>query len=67
MSQLDLDVDVPEKVPVALRRAVEHFEEAFSELQSAWQDRNAGRVWHEFAKILDRAADSCDRAIDKHV
>jgi len=43
------------------------FRESNSELQSAWQDRNAGNVWTALAKILERAADSCDKAIAKHV
>lgn len=66
-NDLDLDIDIPEKLPAALRRAAERYRESASELHSAWQDRNAGRVWSEFARILDRAADSADRAIDKFV
>jgi hypothetical protein len=64
---LDLDVDTPEKVAQVLRAAAERFYESEGELQSAWQDRNAGRVWREFAKILERAADQCERAVSKYV
>lgn len=41
--------------------------ESESELQSAWTDPHAGRVWREFGKIADRAAASAQRAIDKYV
>jgi hypothetical protein len=69
MTQLDLDLDVatPEELPQVLRRAAEQFAQSESELQSAWTDPNAGRVWREFSKILERAAKSADKAIFDHV
>lgn len=63
----ELDVDVPEKLPEVLRHAAELYYESEAELQASWGDPQAGRVWREFAKILERAADSCDKAIDKFV
>ena len=59
-TDLDLDVDAPEKVANVLRRAADKYWESESELQSMWQDPRAGRIWREFAKILERAADQCD-------
>jgi len=42
MRSLDLDVDAPEKVPRVLRAASEAFQASAAELESAWQDREAG-------------------------
>jgi hypothetical protein len=64
---LDLDVDAPEKVPQVLRRAADKFRESTDELQSAWQDEHAGKVWTAIATILDRAASACEKAIEKHL
>lgn len=64
---LDLDVSTPEEVAVILRRAADRFRDSTDELGSAWQDRRAGRVWSEFAKVLDRAAAACDKAVKDHV
>lgn len=58
---LDLDVDCPEKVARVLRAAAEKFFEAHSELQSAWQDKSAGAAWAKIARILERAAASCEK------
>jgi hypothetical protein len=59
--KLDLDVDAPDKVADVLRRAAEAFYDSASELESAWQDRAAGRPWMKIAAILERAAASVDR------
>jgi acyl-CoA reductase-like NAD-dependent aldehyde dehydrogenase len=67
MPDLDLDVDTPEKVAEVLRRAAQRFNESASELESAWQDRNAGKVWVKFAEILERAAKSCDFWLKEYV
>lgn len=61
MKNLDLDVDSPDKVGGVLRRAAEAYYESAGELQGAWGDRNAGKIWEKIAHILDRAADSIDR------
>jgi hypothetical protein len=63
----NLDVDTPEKVPQALRAVADRFRESNDELRSAWQDEHAGKVWTAIATILDRAAKSCEQAIEKHV
>jgi hypothetical protein len=57
----------PEELPKMLRAAADLFAQSQSELVSSWQDRNAGRVWGEFARIMERAAASCELAIAKHV
>jgi hypothetical protein len=64
---LDLDVDSPEKVPQVLRRAADQFRQSTDELKSAWQDQHAGKVWTAIATILDRAASSCEQAIQEHL
>jgi hypothetical protein len=61
------DPATPEGIPVALRAAADLFAQSREDLAVSWQDRDAGRVWGEFARILNRAADACDRAIAKHV
>ena len=61
------DCDTPEKVPVILANAAEAFRDSAAELQGAWQDQNAGKVWADFATILDRAAESCRKAIAKRL
>lgn len=67
MPEISLDVATPEEVPDVLRRAADHYRESQGELSSAWQDENAGKVWADFATILDRAAQSCERAISKRL
>lgn len=67
MQDLDLQVDTPEKLADVLRRAAEAFRESQCELQSAWQDDNAGRVWLHIAKALDVAACKVEQAINKYV
>ncbi len=63
----DLDVATLEEVPAILEAIANHYRESASELASAWQDGNAGKVWHDFATILDRAADSCRKAISRRL
>jgi hypothetical protein len=65
MPNYDLDVATPEEVPVILRAVAGHYRASASELASDWQDDNAGTVWGDFANILDRAAESCRKAISK--
>ena len=63
----NLDVATPEEVPAALEAIANHYRESADELFSAWQDDNAGKVWIDFATILDRAAESCRRAITRRL
>ncbi len=63
MRDLDLDVDAPDNVSQVLRDAAEAYYESASELESAWQDKGAGRPWTVIAKILERAADQIDKKI----
>ena len=65
MQSFDLDVHSPHLVPAVLRKAADAYRAATLDLQSTWQDESAGRVWTELAKILDRAADSADKAVTK--
>ncbi len=61
----DLDAATPEEVPAILEAIASHYRESAGELASAWQDGKAGKVWSDFATILDRAAESCRKAISK--
>jgi len=60
---LDLDVDAPDQVVPVLRAAAEVYQESSSELQSAWQDKSAGRPWRVIARILEQAADKIESAL----
>lgn len=61
MNKLDLDVDDPRKVEKVLSRAAQAYYDSAGELESAWQDPDAGRPWAELAKILDRAVASIEK------
>lgn len=63
MSDLDLDVDVPDEVPKVLRAAAEQYQESASELDGAWQDKGAGRPWRTIAKILEWAASKIEAKV----
>lgn len=60
------DAYAPEKVANILRNAADKFRESESELQSAWQDPKAGRVWREMAKALERAAVRCEQVYNTY-
>lgn len=61
--KIDLDVDAPDKVADVLRRAAEMYYESATELEAAWQDKNAGRPWTKIAQILERAAKNIDKVV----
>lgn len=47
----------PEGIPQVLRNAADMMREQAGDLQSAWQDKNAGGDWNMIARELERAAD----------
>ena len=51
----------PEHVEQILRNVADTFNEAATELSAAWQDREAGKCWGDFARILERAAEQCEK------
>ncbi len=61
----DLDVADPDSVPNVLETVANHYRESAGELESAWQDKYAGKIWEDIAGILERAAQSCRRALAK--
>jgi len=61
MKNLDLDCDTPEKVAPILRAAAQAYYESNGELESAWQDKQAGKIWSKIARILEQAADKIDK------
>ena len=56
------DAAAPEEVENMLRHIADVFNESATELSSAWQDNQAGKVWGDFARIMARAADQCATA-----
>jgi len=50
----------PEGFISALRRIAQRCYEDAGELQSAWQDRNAGSFWKHAARELERVADKLE-------
>jgi len=64
-NSLDLDQATPEDIPVVLCNAAARFNEAHTELQACWGDSQAGRIWARYARILERAAASCERELAK--
>jgi hypothetical protein len=62
----DLDVAAPTDVASVLRHTAEQFMASSDEVEAAWQDAQCGKVWRQLAKILERAADRCDKATAKH-
>ena len=66
IKDIDLsDVTAPEEVAIMLRAAADNYRESMGELQAAWGDKNAGAVWGDIAKALDKAASAVDKACDK--
>lgn len=63
----NLDVETPENVPIVLETVANYYRESQGELSASWQDENAGKVWGDFANILERAARSCRLAISKRL
>ena len=60
--KFSLDVDAPDRVPAVLETIADRYRESVYELQAAWGDKS-GEIWGDFARILDRAADSCRTAL----
>lgn len=60
-------IDAPEKFAPFLRKIADTFNESANELAAAWNDDNAGAIWADFARILERAATSCDKAYTKRL
>lgn len=63
--KIDLDVATPNEVSQVLRNAAQAYIESHSELQSAWSDPTAGRIWPKIAGALERAAKSVDNIVAK--
>lgn len=66
MKNMNINVNAPNQLSDVLREAADAMRESRANLQAAWCDPNAGYVWEELAKILDRAAASTDRAVKKY-
>jgi hypothetical protein len=58
---LDLDLcESPDDVIALLHRAADKFNQDAGELQSAWQDKNAGKFWERLARDLSRLASKAE-------
>ena len=62
---MDLAVDSPEAVADVLREAAEQYRESAAELESAWQEKAAGRPWTQIAGLLDGCADRIEKAVGR--
>ena len=59
---LDLELcESPEDAIGVLRRAASKFYEDAGMLQSAWQDKQAGKFWTKLARDLERLADKAEK------
>lgn len=67
MSNYNLDVSTPDEVPAVLETAADHFRQSAADLAANWQDRDAGRCWEDFAKILDKAAIAARKVLRNRV
>ena len=54
--ELNLDVDIPDKVADVLNAAVVAYHASAVELAASWQDRKIPMIWAEIAGELDIAA-----------
>ncbi len=61
----NLDVATPDEVPAILANVANEYYETQCNLKNAWQSKNAGIIWGDFATILDRAAAQCRKALVK--
>lgn len=59
----NLDVSSPEHVPAVLRLTADKYREDAAGLDSAHQDKSAGRPWRKIARMLDSVADRIAKAI----
>jgi len=55
------DAQVPEDVARILRYAAQRLSESTADLQSAWQDPQAGTVWLKLARTIEVCAARCER------
>jgi len=62
----DLDCTAPEQVPLTLRYTAERYRESTADLQSAWQDPNAGLVWSKLADEMEKSAARCEKIIARY-
>jgi len=65
MKDLDLNVHAPDEVPRVLRRASEAYFESAAELESAWNEKAAGRPWKKIARILELTANRIEEVVNE--
>lgn len=66
ISESDLGVDAPNKVEHVLRVTADLYRQSAMDLALSWQEKNAGRIWTDFARILEKAADHCEKTRQKY-
>ena len=64
-ARYSLDVGGPNAAPEVLRRTAERYRADAVELAATWQDSAAGKIWDDFAGILEAAAEKCERAMKR--
>ena len=65
--KFSLDVASPAGVPLVLREAAEVYRESAVELESCWQDKEAGRPWAVIADELERAVKRMEKRLPFYV
>ena len=65
--EMDLDVDVPDKVASVLTTAATAYQASAVELSAAWQDRQIPMIWAAIASELDLAAWKIEKLVKQRL
>jgi hypothetical protein len=66
-SELNLDVDAPEKVARVLNAAANAYQASAVELTAAWQDQRVPMIWAAIAGELDLAAWKIEKIVKQRL
>lgn len=67
MQTLDMNVSDPAQAIAVLRKVVDEYNGSACDLPTYHGDTQAGKVWGDYAKILDRAILSMERALSRRL
>jgi hypothetical protein len=66
-SEMDLDVDAPDKVAGVLTAAATAYQVNAVELSAAWQDHQIPKIWTAIASELDLAAWKIEKLVKQRL
>ena len=66
-SEMNLDVDAPDKVASVLTATATAYQSSAVELFATWQDRHAPMIWAAIASELDIAAWKIEKLVKQRV